>query len=143
MNTKIVYSEKCLGYGTWHIEGPQRVKIAHDILAEKNYNFVTPTPATEDQILSTHDMEYLWNLKKGMVEDGDTPAYDNIIEVALLSAGAAIEAAKIGGFSLSRPPGHHCGRYGAALGVYTRGFCYLNNIAIAVKELGKKTLILT
>jgi len=142
MNTKIVYSEKCLGYGTWHIEGPQRVKIAHDILAEKNYNFVTPTPATEDQILSTHDMEYLWNLKKGMVEDGDTPAYDNIIEVALLSAGAAIEAAKIGGFSLSRPPGHHCGRYGAALGVYTRGFCYLNNIAIAVKELGKKTLIL-
>ena len=33
MNTKIVYSEKCLGYGTWHIEGPQRVKIAHDVLA--------------------------------------------------------------------------------------------------------------
>ena len=31
---------------------------------------------------------------------------------------------------------------GAALGVYTRGFCYLNNIAIAVKESGKHTLIL-
>jgi acetoin utilization deacetylase AcuC-like enzyme len=28
------------------------------------------------------------------------------------------------------------------LGVYTRGFCYLNNIAIAVKRLGKPTLIL-
>ena len=51
-------------------------------------------------------------------------------------------ASKIGGFSLTRPPGHHVGKYGAALGVYTRGFCYLNNIAIAVKESGKKTLIL-
>ncbi|MGE5556369.1 MAG: histone deacetylase family protein [Methanocella sp.] len=142
MNTKIVYSERCLGYGTWHIEGPQRVKIAHDILAEKGYSFVTPTVATEDEALSVHDMEYLWNLKKGLVEDGDTPAYDNIIEIALLSAGAAITASKIGGFSLTRPPGHHCGRYGAALGVYTRGFCYLNNVAIAVKESGKKTLIL-
>ena len=51
-------------------------------------------------------------------------------------------ASKIGGFSLTRPPGHHVGKYGAALGVYTRGFCYLNNIAIAVKESNKKTLIL-
>jgi acetoin utilization deacetylase AcuC-like enzyme len=41
-----------------------------------------------------------------------------------------------------RPPGHHAGRFGAALGVYTRGFCYLNNIAIAVKALNKETLIL-
>lgn len=142
MNTKIVYAEKCLGYGTWHIEGPQRVKIAQEILQQKGYTFVNPIPATEDQALSTHDMEYLWNLKKGLVEDSDTPAYDNILDFALLSAGAAITASKIGGFSLTRPPGHHCGKYGAALGVYTRGFCYLNNIAIAVKELGKKTLII-
>jgi acetoin utilization deacetylase AcuC-like enzyme len=142
MKTKIVYSEKCLGYGTWHIEGPQRVKIAHDVLQERGYSFVEPTAATEDQVLNAHDMEYLWNLRKGMVEDSDTPAYDNIVEFACLSAGAAIVASKIGGFSLTRPPGHHCGKYGSALGVYTRGFCYLNNIAIAVKDTGKKTLIL-
>ncbi len=41
-----------------------------------------------------------------------------------------------------RPPGHHAGRSGVALGAATRGFCYLNNIAIAVKKLCKKTLIL-
>jgi acetoin utilization deacetylase AcuC-like enzyme len=41
-----------------------------------------------------------------------------------------------------RPPGHHAGRNGAALGANTRGFCYLNNIAIAVRHLGKPTLIL-
>jgi acetoin utilization deacetylase AcuC-like enzyme len=41
-----------------------------------------------------------------------------------------------------RPPGHHAGVFGAALGVYTRGFCYLNNVAISVKALGETTLIL-
>jgi acetoin utilization deacetylase AcuC-like enzyme len=142
MKTKIVYSEKCLGYGSWHIEGPQRVKVARDILEAKSYEFVEPVPATEDDLWSVHDVEYLWNLKKGLVEDPDTPAYDNIFEFAKLSVGGAILASKINGFSLMRPPGHHAGRSGAALGVYTRGFCYLNNVAIAVKELDKPTLIL-
>ncbi len=142
MKTKMVFSKKCLGYGTWHIEGPQRVKVAHDILQQKSYEFVDPTPASDDQILSVHDADYLFNLKKGLVADSDTPAYDRIFEFAALSAGAAILAAKINGFSLMRPPGHHAGRSGAALGVYTRGFCYLNNIAIAIRELNKKILIL-
>ena len=142
MKTKIVYSEKCLGYGTWHIEGPQRVKTAHDILKAKGYEFSVPTPANEDDLLTVHDPEYIWNVKKGLVEDSDTPAYDNIYEFARLSVGGALSASKINGFSLMRPPGHHVGKNGAALGVYTRGFCYFNNIAIAVKELGKKTLIL-
>ena len=142
MKTKIVYSEKCLGYGTWHIEGPQRVKTAHEILQAKGYEFVLPTPACEDDLFAVHDPEYIWKVKKGLVEDSDTPAYDNIYEFARLSAGGALLASKISGFSLMRPPGHHVGRNGAALGVYTRGFCYFNNIAMAVKQLCKRTLIL-
>jgi acetoin utilization deacetylase AcuC-like enzyme len=140
--TKILFSEKCLGYGTWHIEGPLRVKKAQEILSAKGYMFADPKPADEEDLLKVHDAEYIWNLKKGLVEDTDTPAYDNIYEFARLSAGAAISAAKINGFSLMRPPGHHTGTNGSALGVYTRGFCYLNNIAIAVKNLDKSTLIL-
>jgi acetoin utilization deacetylase AcuC-like enzyme len=142
MKTKIVFSEKSLGYGKWHIEGPQRVKTAYEILKEKGYEFVEPTPATEEQLLQVHDADYIWNLKKGLVEDPDTPAYSNIYEFAKLSAGGALLASQINGFSLMRPPGHHAGKSGAALGVYTRGFCYLNNIAIAVRALGKQTLIL-
>ncbi len=142
MKTKIIFSEKCLGYGAWHIEGPQRVKMAHQVLKEKGYNFLEPTSASEENLLKVHETEYIWNLKKGLVEDSDTPAYDNIYEYARLSAGGAILAAKINGFSLMRPPGHHAGRSGAALGVYTRGFCYLNNVAIAVKALNKLTLVL-
>jgi len=142
MKTKVIFAERCLGYGTWHVEGPQRVKLAHEILLEKGYEFLEPTAATEDELLRVHDGDYLWNLKKGLAEDSDTPAYDNIFEFARLSAGGAVLAAKVGGFSLMRPPGHHAGVFGAALGAYTRGFCYLNNVAIAVKALGETTLIL-
>jgi acetoin utilization deacetylase AcuC-like enzyme len=142
MKTKIVFSEKSLNYGGWHIEGPQRVRMAQKFLKERNYEFLEPIPASEEDLMKVHETDYLWNLKKGLVEDPDTPAYDNIFEQARLSAGGAILAAKINGFSLMRPPGHHAGINGAALGVYTRGFCYLNNIAIAVRALDKQTLIL-
>ena len=50
MKTKIVYSEKCLGYGTWHIEGPQRVKIAHDVLSSRKVtSLLSPHPQAEDE----------------------------------------------------------------------------------------------
>jgi acetoin utilization deacetylase AcuC-like enzyme len=141
MKTPIVFSEKCLGYGSWHVEGPNRVRIAHEILKEKGYRFLTPEPAAEEDLVKVHDHEYLWMVKKGLVEDADTPAYDNIYEFARLSAGGAILAAQVKGFSIMRPPGHHAGVSGAALGAPTRGFCYLNNVAIAVKHLDKPTLI--
>ena len=142
MRTKIIFSDRCLGYGQYHIEGPERVRKAAEILKKQGYEFLAPEPASEDDLLRAHDLEYVWNVKKGLVEDSDTPAYDNIFEFARFSAGGAILAAKVGGFSIMRPPGHHAGRNGAALGAYTRGFCYFNNIAIAVKCLDRHTLIL-
>lgn len=142
MKPKIVFSEKCLEYGSWHIESPKRVQIAYEILKEAGYEFVEPEPASEEDLFKVHDEEYIQLLKRGAIEDPDTPAYENIYEYARLSAGAAILAAKIKGFALMRPPGHHAGRFGAALGAYTKGFCYINNIAVAVKYLGKPTLIL-
>ena len=142
MKTKIVFSEKCLNYGGWHIEGPTRVKMAHEFLKKKKYEFLEPSSASEEDVLRVHDADYIWKLKKGLVEDQDTPAYADIYEYARLSAGGAILAAKINGFSLMRPPGHHAGPNGAALGVYTRGFCYVNNVAVALKVLDVPALIL-
>jgi acetoin utilization deacetylase AcuC-like enzyme len=139
---KIIFSEKCLEYGSWHIESPQRVRKAYEILKERGYEFITPEPAREEDLLKVHDPEYIELLKREAIEDPDTPAYENIYEYARLSAGAAILAAKIQGFSLMRPPGHHAGKYGIALGAYTKGFCYINNVAVAVKYLDKPTLIL-
>jgi acetoin utilization deacetylase AcuC-like enzyme len=142
MRPRMIFSSKCLGYGQYHVEGPDRVRRAADVLKSLGYDFLEPQPASEDDLLRVHDSDYVWNVKKGLVDDPDTPAYDNIYEFARLSAGGAILAAEVGGFSIMRPPGHHAGRGGAALGAYTRGFCYFNNIAVAVKHLSRPTLIL-
>jgi acetoin utilization deacetylase AcuC-like enzyme len=142
MKPKIIFSEKCLEYGSWHIESPKRVQRAYEILKTRGYEFVEPQPANEEDLLKVHEADYIQLLKRGAIEDVDTPAYENIYEYARLSAGGALLAAKIKGFSLMRPPGHHAGRFGAALGAYTKGFCYINNIAVAVKNLDKPTLIL-
>lgn len=142
MRTKIIFSPRCLGYGHYHVEGPDRVRKAADVLKNLGYDFMEPEPASEDDLLRVHDSDYVWNVKKGLVDDPDTPAYDNIFEFARLSAGGAILAAKTNGFSIMRPPGHHAGKSGAALGAYTRGFCYFNNVAVAVRHLNRPTLIL-
>jgi acetoin utilization deacetylase AcuC-like enzyme len=141
---KIVFSEKCLNY-SWpgHIERPERVRGALQFLEQ--YEFVEPNPASEQDILTVHSPEYIDRIKNAEAQgylDGDTPAPKNIYEYALHSAGGALLAAQENGFSFMRPPGHHAGRNGTALGAPTLGFCYFNNIAIAVKKLDKPTLIL-
>jgi acetoin utilization deacetylase AcuC-like enzyme len=62
-----------------------------------------------------------------------------IYEYAKLSAGSSVEAMKMAlkgkiSFSLMRPPGHHAGINGKALGAPSLGFCYFNNVAIATKK---------
>lgn len=141
---KIIFSEKCLNY-SWpgHIERPERVRKALELL--KQYELLEPKPASEQDLLTVHSREYVdWikNAPPSSYLDGDTPAPENIYEYALHSAGGALLAAKENGFSFMRPPGHHAGRNGTAMGAPTLGFCYFNNIAIAVKKLGKPTLIL-
>ena len=139
---KIVFSEKCLEYGTpFHPENPMRVKLAYEYLKDK-YSFIEAKPANEKDLLLVHEPRYIERIKSRAFYDPDTPAYENIYEYALLSVGGAIIAGKEYAFSLMRPPGHHAGRSGLALGAPTLGFCYFNNIAISVTKLGKKTLIL-
>jgi acetoin utilization deacetylase AcuC-like enzyme len=140
---QLVYSSRCLGYSyKMHIEKPERVADAFEILASRGYSYVEPTPASEEDVLRVHTRRWLEEVKNGDFCDQDTPGSEDIFSYARLSAGGAILAAKIGGFSLLRPPGHHAGRDGRALGAKTLGFCYFNNVAIAVKCLGRPTLIL-
>jgi acetoin utilization deacetylase AcuC-like enzyme len=141
---KIVFSEKCLEYN-WqgHIERPERVRNALGILKER-HTFIEPEPATESDLLRVHTqrhVDFVKNAKAVRYLDGDTPAPQNIYEYALLSAGAAVTASNENAFSFMRPPGHHAGKNGVAMGASTLGFCYFNNIAIAVKKLDKPTLI--
>ncbi|MBS7648802.1 histone deacetylase [Candidatus Bathyarchaeota archaeon] len=140
----IVFSEKCLEY--WepgHPESPDRVYQAYKLLRERGLKFVQAEPCREEDLLLVHSRKFVEAVKNEMLYDPDTPNLPGIYEYARLSAGSAIKSMEVAlegekAFSLMRPPGHHAGVNGRALGAPTLGFCYFNNIAIAcVKALEK------
>lgn len=144
-DTKIIFSKKCLEYETpGHPESPERVKSTYEYLGAQGFIFIEPEPAKEEDILSVHTRQLVEQVKKTDFFDADTPALPGIFDYATFSAAAAIKAMELGlkrepAFSLFRPPGHHAGKN------FLGGFCYFNNIAIAVEKavsLGRRVAIL-
>lgn len=130
---KVVFSDKCLEYSqAGHPESPERIRASYAYLKDK-FEFMPPGEIEEGDILLVHSQSLLDSVKIGRFYDGDSPSYPNIFSYAKLSAGAAVTASEIalkGDLSLSllRPPGHHAGRD------FLGGFCYFNNMAIAVAK---------
>jgi len=97
---------------------------------EGRYDFVEPQTALEDDLKRVHTQSHIESIKR------DRHVYD----VACLAAGGAIRAARIAmdgeaSFGLIRPPGHH------ASPDHCWGFCYFNNIAVALAILQDENLI--
>lgn len=133
---KIIYSPKCLEYlPLASPELPGRVKECAALLQSKNYEFIEPEPATEADILKVHTQNLIDQVKTEGELEADKPGQATIFDYALLAAGGAITAAELTAadknfnFSLMRPPGHHAGKD------YNGGFCYFNNMAVAVAKL--------
>jgi acetoin utilization deacetylase AcuC-like enzyme len=128
---KLVFAKSCLHYRQdGHPESPERVRKAWAHL-EPLFDTVEPDPASENDLLAVHTERHVVSVRSGEFYDWDTPNLPGIYEHARLSAGGAIAAMnssldRESAMSLMRPPGHHAGPD------YLAGFCYFNNIAVAV-----------
>jgi acetoin utilization deacetylase AcuC-like enzyme len=89
---------------------------------EDRASFVEAEPASREAIAAVHSDRHIESVRRR-----------GLYDIAALAAGGAVQAAEIGlnepAFGLIRPPGHH------ASSDSSWGFCYFNNMAVALTAL--------
>jgi len=155
--TALVYSPRFLEHRTGlHCETPSRLKIVVQTLkslglvSPDRCRFVEPRVAAVEEIELVHDPDYVEEIRRfcasgGGHYDGDTVLSPESFDVACLAVGGMLKACDavftgsfVNAFALVRPPGHHAGIHGRALGATTNGFCLFNNVAVAASYMLKK-----
>lgn len=100
---------------------PGRMEAVIDVIRPR-VELVNAEPASEKDLLAVHTKTHLERVKSR-----------GLYSIAALAAGGAIQAANLGlaepAFGLIRPPGHH------ASSGSCWGFCYVNNMAVALEHL--------
>jgi len=104
-----------------------RLEAVMDVV-ESRLDFIRAEAASEADIAAVHTQAHIDHVKG-----------QGLYPIAALAAGGAIQVATLGlkepAFGLIRPPGHH------ASSNASWGFCYFNNMAVAIERLKRANMI--
>lgn len=137
-----------------HYESPRRLELITKALNEHKLldklEIVKPPPPDESLALTVHDESYVGLVKRLCARgygwlDPDTYVSPGTWESALAALASARDAVETAitrsgkpTVILARPPAHHAGISGAAMGAPTLGFCVFNHSALAARLLADK-----
>jgi len=109
----------------------------------ENHKFIEPVPATIDQLKLVHDKEYLNDLIylrfSKRVYRSELPLNKETIDAFFLATGGTILAAELAldaGRAMNLSGGFH-----HAFADHAEGFCYINDVAVAIRVLQKEKKI--
>jgi len=132
-----------------HPENPHRLELAINSLKKHGlteYLVFNDVVEPDDSVYSVHDKSYVnWireECSKGFhYIDSDTYVTKDTYRVAASFSASARKASLKGVMHrenwliLPRPPGHHAGIRGRAMGAPTLGFCIFNHAAVAARTI--------
>ena len=128
------------------VEHPERLKYLHRTVqeAERGYSkgdAEDPVYRTRVEELHSYldELRFTGNGYRAIDTEGETFIDRLSYRTAMAAAITSMYAAEARAFALVRPPGHHAHRD------LTHGFCLLNNMALATKQLlenGERVLVL-
>ncbi len=157
MRSAFIYSERFQGYdyGEGHPLKMVRLRLtyellkSYDIFGKNNVRLVEPVPASREEVRLIHTEGYISALEKAEAANplnldlnllhglgwGDNPVFKGVYEGSLLGVGGSIVAARMVETGEVDVAFNIAGGLHHAMPDRASGFCYLNDPAIAIKDL--------
>ncbi len=143
---KFVYSDRYLVDIGKHVFPIQKYSLIREGLLDEGIgeeDFIEPIPAGEEDLLLVHTEEYLQDLanlrRTHRTISSELPLTREIVDAYILAAGGTCLA--VDRCLKDRCTVHIGGGWHHAFASHAEGFCYINDIGVALRKLQKEKLI--
>ena len=144
LSFKLIYSDDYYLPIGQHVFPAEKYRLIHEQLLETKVadasDFLTPQPASDQDILLVHTSDYVHKLKTGTLSSQEemqleVPFSPELVKAFWLSAGGSILAAEHalkGGIAVNIGGGFH-----HAFPDHGEGFCMIHDVAVAIRRMQK------
>ena len=127
-----------------HVFPSQKYRLIRDRLANEGLEFLTPEPASDEDLLRVHGRGWITRMKQGTLHEGELqrleiPWSQQMADAFCLAAGGTTLAARC---ALSDNAAFNIGGgFHHAFPNHGEGFCAIHDVAVAIRTLQSEQLI--